>query len=110
MREKENMQYQTVWGGTEGQVLKMIFTEAIFMGIIGIIIGFILAIFIANSILCGVNSILNSAGYYFKLTITVKYMVLAILLIAINIYLSVLIPSIKASSTSVIQGIRNNSK
>lgn len=35
-------------------------------------------------------------------------MVLAILLIAINIYLSVLIPSIKASSTSVIQGIRNN--
>ena len=86
----------------------MIFTEAIFMGIIGIIIGFILAIFIANSILCGVNSILNSAGYYFKLTITVKYMVLAILLIAINIYLSVLIPSIKASSTSVIQGIRNN--
>lgn len=95
-------------GGTEGQVLKMIFTEAIFMGIISIVIGFILAIFIANSILCGVNSILNSAGYYFKLTITAKYMVLAIVLIAINIYLSVLIPSVKASSTSVIQGIRNN--
>lgn len=95
-------------GGTEGQVLKMIFTEAIFMGIISIVIGFILAIFIANSILCGINSILNSAGYYFKLTITAKYIVLAILLIAINIYLSVLIPSVKASSTSVIQGIRNN--
>ncbi len=49
-------------------------------------------------------SILNSAGYYFKLTITAIYIVL----IAINIYLSVLIPSVKASSTSVIQGIRNN--
>lgn len=95
-------------GGTEGQVLKMIFTEAVFMGSIGIIAGFVFATFISSSILGSVNSILNSAGYYFKLTISAKYMVLAILLIIINIYLSVLIPSIKASSTSVIQGIRNN--
>lgn len=95
-------------GGTEGQVLKMIFTEAIFMGIIGIVIGVVLAIFVANSILSGVNGILNIAGYYFKLTINAKYIMLAILIIAINIYLSVLIPSVKASSTSVIQGIRNN--
>lgn len=95
-------------GGTEGQVLKMIFTEAVFMGSIGIIAGFVFATFISSSILGSVNSILNSAGYYFKLTITAKYMVLAIVLIAINIYLSVLIPSVKASSTSVIQGIRNN--
>lgn len=95
-------------GGTEGQVLKMIFTESVFMGSIGIIAGFVFATFISSSILGSVNSILNSAGYYFKLTISAKYMVLAILLIIINIYLSVLIPSIKASSTSVIQGIRNN--
>ena len=95
-------------GGTEGQVLKMVFVEAIFMGIIGVIIGGILATISAKLILNSLNNILVSAGYYFRLLIEAKYIIFSLIIIAINIYLSVLIPSIKASSTSVIQGIRNN--
>ena len=95
-------------GGTEGQVLKMVFVEAIFMGIIGVIIGGILATISAKLILNSLNNILASAGYYFRLLIEAKYIIFSLIIIAINIYLSVLIPSIKASSTSVIQGIRNN--
>lgn len=106
-RKKEYAILNSV-GGTEGQILKMVFTEAIFMGIIGVAIGLGLALLIANIILGSLNNILNTAGYYFKLVIDVTYIALSIFLIVINLYLSVLIPSLKASSTSVIQGIRNN--
>ena len=97
-------------GGTEGQVLKMVFTEAILMGIVGIIVGGIFSTFFTNFILHNINNILNRAGYYFKLVFDIKYIILSIVIIAINIYFAVLIPSAKASSASVIQGIRNNKK
>ena len=106
-RKKEYAVLNSV-GGTEGQILKMVYTEAILMGIISLIIGGVLAVLATNIILNSLNSILSSAGYYFRLMVDIKYIILSIIIIAINIYLSVLIPSIKASSTSVIQGIRNN--
>lgn len=95
-------------GGTEGQVLRMVFTEAILMGIVGILIGGGLATLLAKIVLNNVNSILNIAGYYFRLVFDIKYILFALFIIGVNIYLSVLIPSVKASSTSVIQGIRSN--
>ena len=86
----------------------MVFTEAILMGIVGILIGGGLATLLAKIVLNNVNSILNIAGYYFRLVFDIKYILFALFIIGVNIYLSVLIPSVKASSTSVIQGIRSN--
>ncbi len=106
-RKKEYAILNSV-GGTEGQVLKMIFIEAIFMGAIGIVLGGTLSTLLANVVLNNINDILNRAGYYFRLVFDIKYIILALIIIIINIYFSVLIPSVKASSTSVIQGIRNN--
>ena len=106
-RKKEYAILNSV-GGTEGQILKMIFKEAIIMGIIGIIVGGLLSVLLSNMALSNINNILNRAGYYFNLVFDIKYIILALIIIVINIYFSVLIPSLKASSTSVIQGIRNN--
>ncbi len=106
-RKKEYAILNSV-GGTEGQVLKMIFKEAIMMGVIGIIAGGMLSVLLSNIVLSSINNILNRAGYYFRLIFDIKYIMLALGIIVINIYFSILIPSLKASSTSVIQGIRNN--
>lgn len=54
------------------------------------------------------NNILNDTGYYFNLTYNIKYIALALALIIFNIYIAILVPSIKASTTSVMQGIRGN--
>lgn len=106
-RRKEYSVLNSV-GGTEGQVLKIIFIEAILIGLVSIIIGVILSIFIANNILHSFNNILIKVGYHFELAFSLKYMLLALFIIVINIYMAVLIPSVKASTTSTIQGIRNN--
>ena len=95
-------------GGTEGQILKMIFLEGIIMGIIGIIIGGITSILVANSILKLLNNILIDVGYNFKLVFEIKYIIVSLLIIIFNIYMSSIIPSVKASTTSVIEGIKNN--
>ena len=106
-RKKEYAILNSV-GGTEGQIIKMIFIEAMLMGIISIFLGGHLAILSAKFILTILNDILENVGYYFNFVFSEKYIVFSLLIIIINIYLSILIPSIKASSTSVIQGIRNN--
>ena len=54
------------------------------------------------------NNIANSTIYNFKLILDIKYIILSFAIIIINIYVSSLIPSVRASSTSVIQGIKNN--
>lgn len=95
-------------GGTEGQILKMIFLEGIIMGIIGIIIGGISSIMVSNMILELLNNILSNAGYNFKLIFDIKYIILSIFIIIFNIFISSIIPSVKASTTSVIEGIKNN--
>ncbi len=95
-------------GGTEGQILKMIFLEGFIMGIIGIIIGGITSILVANIILKLLNNILIDAGYTFKLIFDAKYIILSLLIIIFNIYISSIIPSVRASTTSVIEGIKNN--
>ena len=106
-RKKEYAILNSV-GGTEGQILKMIFLEATIMGIVGIIIGSLISFLGTNIILKMINNLLVSTGYNFCLIIDIKYMVLSLFMIIFNIYISAIIPSVKASSTSVIQNIRNN--
>ena len=93
-------------GATEGQILKMTFLENIIIGVIGIIIGFILSYFCSDLLLKLLNNIVASTIYNFKLVLDIKYIIISFVIIIINIYISSLIPSIRASSTSVIQGIK----
>ena len=95
-------------GATEGQILKMTFLENIIIGIIGIIIGFLLSYLCSDLLLKLLNNIVVSTIYNFKLVLDIKYIIISFVIIIINIYISSLIPSIRASSTSVIQGIKNN--
>ena len=95
-------------GATESQILKMTFLENIIIGVIGIIIGFLLSYFCSDLLLKLLNNIVASTIYNFKLVLDIKYIIISFVIIIINIYISSLIPSIRASSTSVIQGIKNN--
>ncbi len=95
-------------GATEGQILKMTFLENIIIGIIGIIIGFLLSYLCSDLLLKLLNNIVVSTIYNFKLVLDIKYIIISFVIIIINIYISSLIPSIRASSASVIQGIKNN--
>ena len=95
-------------GATEGQILKMTFLENIIIGLIGIIIGFLLSYLCSDLLLKLLNNIVASTIYNFKLVLDIKYIIISFVIIIINIYISSLIPSIRASSTSVIQGIKNN--
>ena len=54
------------------------------------------------------NNILKNTGYNFRLILNIRYIILSLGIIIFNIFISSIIPSIKASTTSVIQGIRNN--
>ena len=95
-------------GATEGQILKMTFLENIIIGVIGIIIGFLLSYLCSDLLLKLLNNIVASTIYNFKLVLDIKYIIISFVIIIINIYISSLIPSIRASSTSVIQGIKTN--
>ena len=106
-RKKEYAVLNSI-GGTEGQILKMILFEGIIMGAIGIFIGGIISIFSSNVILKLLNNILKNTGYNFGLILNIRYIILSLEIIIFNIFISSIIPSIKASTTSVIQGIRNN--
>lgn len=106
-RKKEYAVLNSI-GGTESQILKMILLEGSIMGIIGICVGGVISILEANIILKFLNNILESTGYYFKLIIDMKYIILSLGIIIFNIFISSIIPSVKASTTSVIQNIRNN--
>lgn len=106
-RKKEYAVLNSI-GGTEGQVLKMIFLETTIMGIFGIIIGYLLSYLGANIILEKLNNILALAEYNFKLIIDIKYLIISFFIIIFNIYISTIIPALKASNTSAIQSIRNN--
>lgn len=95
-------------GGTEGQILKMILLEGIIMGTIAMIVGGLISIVSANIILKLLNNIVVSTGYNFKIIFDTKYIISAICIIILNIFISAIIPSVKASTTSIIEGIRNN--
>lgn len=106
-RKKEYAILNSV-GATEGQILKIIFIEAIIVGTIGSIIGGLVSSLCANIILNILNNILSNTGYNFSLIVNAKYMILSIIIIMLNIFISAIIPSVKASTTSIIQDIRNN--
>ena len=106
-RKKEYAVLNSI-GATESQILKMTFLENIIIGIMGIIIGFLLSILGSTIILKMLNNILEPANYHFGLVLDIKFMMLSLVIMIINIYLASLIPSVKASSTSIMQGIKNN--
>ena len=95
-------------GATEGQILKMVFKEASIIGIFGIIIGALLSVFGTNIILDMLNNILSTTTYSFKLAFSMQYIILALIIILFNIYISAIIPSIRASTVSIIEDLRNN--
>ncbi len=95
-------------GGTEGQILKMIFLEATIMAIFGIIMGGIISFLGSKFILEMINNILAPTSFNFSLVVDIRYVIVALIIILLNIYISAIIPSVKASSTSVIDSIRNN--
>ena len=108
-RKKEYAILNSV-GGTEGQILKMLFLEGVIMGITGILLGGVISIFSANIILELLNKILAEIGYNFRLILDVKYILISIIIIIVNIFIASIIPSLKASTSSVIQGIKNNNE
>ncbi len=95
-------------GATKNQIKLMIFKEAAIIGVTGIIIGGLLSVVGTEIILNIMNNILADTIYNFKISIKPLYLILLIVVVIINIFISALIPSIEASNTSVIQGIRNN--
>lgn len=95
-------------GATKDQITTMIFKETTIVGIIGILIGGLLSILGTDIILKIINNILVDTIYNFEISIKIQYLVLLILIVMLNIYISAIIPSIEASNTSVIQGIKNN--
>ena len=108
-RKKEYAILNSV-GGTEGQILKMLFLEGVIMGITGILLGGVISIFSANIVLELLNKILAEIGYNFRLILDVKYILISIIIIIVNIFIASIIPSLKASTSSVIQGIKNNNE
>ena len=106
-RRKEYAVLNSV-GATKKQIRSMIFKEAKIVGVIGVITGGLLSIVGTNVILKIMNNILTDTIYNFKISIEPVYLVLLIVVVIINIFISALIPSIEASNTSTIQGIRNN--
>ncbi len=107
-RKKEYAVLNSV-GATEGQILKIVLREAIIVGILGIIIGFFISYVTASQILKILNILLLNTGYNINLTLNLKYIIFSLLIIVFNIYISATIPCVKASTTSVIQGIKDNS-
>lgn len=95
-------------GATKDQITIMIFKETTIVGIIGIIIGGLLSVLGTDIILKIINNILIDTIYNFEISIKIQYLILLILVVILNIYISAIIPSIEASKFSVIQNIRNN--
>lgn len=108
-RKKEYAILNSV-GGTEGQILEIIFLEGVIIGIVGIILGGIISVFCSNIILELLNKILVETGYTFSFVFEVKYIIASVLIIIANIFIASIVPSLKASTSSVIQGIRNNNE
>ena len=106
-RKKEYAVLNSI-GATESQILKITFLENIIIGIIGIIIGFLISILGSCILLKMLNNIADSTIYNFKLILDIKYIILSFVIIIINIYISSLIPSVRVSNTSIMQGIKNN--
>lgn len=95
-------------GTTEWQLLKILFIELLLISVISITVGIFIAIACTNIIIQNLNQILINTGYEFNLVIDLKCIILVVSIILFNIYIAALIPGIKASSSSVIQNIRNN--
>lgn len=95
-------------GATKKQIVSMIFKETEVIGAVGIILGGLLSIVGTNAILKVMNNILLDTIYNFEISIKPLYLILLIVVVIINIFISAIIPSIEASNTSVVQRIRNN--
>lgn len=107
-RKKEYAILNSV-GATESQLIKIVLNETIFVGIIGIALGFLISYLTSSQILKALNTILINTGYNITLILDIKYIIFSLILIICNLYISAIIPCIRASTSSIIQGIKNNS-
>ena len=108
-RKKEYAVLNSI-GATEGQIINMVFAEAFLMGIAGILIGVIISWICSTTILTTINNILSDTSYKFNLIFELQYIIGAAIFTLFNVFISAIIPCIKANETSTIQKIRNNSQ
>lgn len=105
-RKKEYAILNSV-GATEGQIIKIVQYEVFLIGLISIVLGLGISYLLAGNIIKNLNLILMDTGFSLKLLIDYRYIIFSIILILINIFIAALIPCLNASTTSVIQGIKN---
>lgn len=100
-------------GATKKQIKKSVLHEGIILGSIGIPLGILSGILGIGITLKIVGKLLetvvnNLQGVELKLIISVPAIIIAVILIAITIFLSVIIPARRASKTSPIDAIRQS--
>ena len=96
-------------GATKKQLLRMVFFEALIIGIIGIIIGLLVGTFglwIVLKLLEGKLSMLSAFELPMKLHVSVVAILASVVISFITIFLSALIPAIRATQITAIEAIR----
>lgn len=98
-------------GATKNQIKKSVFYEASILGLIGIPLGIILGILSSYILIIVSNYLLkdsfNGSGFYLVFSVNYLYMLGALLLGIVTIYLSAFRSALKASRVSPIESIRN---
>lgn len=101
-------------GATKKQIKKSVICEGAILGIIGIPVGILSGIGGIGITLNVVNSLLKpmireeAVNWSLQLVVSWQAVLIAVLLIALTIYLSVVIPAKRASKISPIEAIRGN--
>ncbi len=100
-------------GATSKQIRKSVLFEAFMYGIIGIPLGIIIGIIAVAVLVILLNILLKDSlnyGFKFLYGIPVSVIFVTTALSALTIYLSAIIPAIKAAKTTPIDAIKNNEK
>ena len=97
-------------GATKKQLLRMVFFEALIIGIIGIIIGLLVGTFglwIVLKLLEGKLSMLSAFELPMKLHVSVVAILASVVISFITIFLSALIPAIRATQITAIEATKS---
>lgn len=107
-RKKEFGLFSSI-GTTKYQILYTILYEALFVGVIGIVLGILSSMLGIKIVLEIINYLLvDILDYKLKLVIIPLYIIIPIIFMIITIFISSIIPAIRASRVSPIEAIRQN--